>query len=78
MRVMLKIVPDNRPNADGRWIEAEIPGDVKVFRLRPVLGHHVVAVSRADDPQDGGPMHANTLPREPAPYQFRMSWLEAA
>jgi hypothetical protein len=76
MRVMLKIVPDDKPNADGRWIEAEVPQCIKVFRLRPVAGHHVVAAAAVPDPQDGGPMHANMLPRPPAPYQFSMAWLE--
>lgn len=76
MRVKLKLVPDALPDADGYWIEADIPFLVPVFDLVPVEGHHVVAISKAQDPQDGGPMHANMLYNKPAPYRFDMSWLK--
>lgn len=76
-RLMLKIVPDDQPNADGRWIEAEIPSGFNPHHLIPVPNHHVVQATPASDPQDGGPMHAQFLYRVPAPHQFDASWLSA-
>lgn len=75
-RLDLKIVPDSEPNAEGRWIETEVPPGFDVFKLTPVEGHHVVSVRASDDPRAGGPMHLMSRPLAPAPYQFNASWLQ--
>jgi|TARA_R100000049_G_C1926070_1_gene70520 hypothetical protein len=64
IRVSLKIVPDAEPNADGRWIDAEVPADAAFFKLRPIAEHHVVAYRKSHDPQ------------YVAEYQFNTSWIE--
>lgn len=74
-RYDLKLVPDAEPNADGFWIEAEVPNGFDLFKLTPKPGHHVVQARPTQDPRDGGPMHRMADPLPPAPYQFDASWL---
>lgn len=62
MQYRLKIVPDDQPNADGRWVSADVPPSTKPYDFEPKPGFHVVQAVR-DDPQDGGPMHAHFLSR---------------
>jgi hypothetical protein len=67
----VKLVPDNDLNADGQWVEMDVPASLfDVFAWTPLPGYHVVAyaVTRSDawpqagtDLQDGGPMHAAFL-----------------
>jgi hypothetical protein len=71
VRMSIKLVPDDAPNANGVWVEVDGPAPpAKVFDWTPVIGQHVVAYSltRSDkwpqagtDLQDGGPMHAAFL-----------------
>jgi hypothetical protein len=78
MRYDLKIVPNAQPNADGEWIEAEVPKGFDIIKLTPKPDHHVVAVRTTQDPREGGPMHLMSRPLSPAPYQFEASWLLTA
>jgi len=56
----LKIVPDDQPNANGKWLhQAKVPpgfAGAKVFNYVPEPGHHVVKTHRPSSLQDGGPM----------------------
>ena len=75
MRVLLKLVPDAEPDADGFWEEAEVPPGLPLFKLKPLTDHHIVAYRAADSLQDGGPMHAEFLYQPPAKLQFNKDWL---
>lgn len=54
----LKIVPDDRPNDDGRWVRQEVSHGQDVWDYVPEPGHHVVKCQRPRSMRDGGPMHA--------------------
>lgn len=55
-RWMLKIVPDDQPNAEGVWIDADVPcqfdGDPEIYSFVPRPGHHVVQRAAPKYPRD--------------------------
>lgn len=60
-RYDLKIVPNDRPNADGKWITEDVPAAFAgkaVYAFVPRPGYHVVQYKPVPALQDGGPMHA--------------------
>lgn len=61
-RWMLKIVPDAEPNADGEWIDADVPcqfdDDRKIYDFVPRPGHHVVQRAAPKWPRDTRSTHA--------------------
>jgi len=40
MKYRIKQVPKTQPNADGEWIEADIPGPLPTQGLYDFLGHY--------------------------------------
>jgi hypothetical protein len=56
MRYQIKIVPDNRPNADGRWVDVPEgpPHGMKfaecenLYRAQIPEGSHMVAIQKID------------------------------
>lgn len=71
IRIRIKVVPDDKPNDDGRWIEGEteiLPSDSfqnNTIRYKGMIppGHHIVMFDfpQEENLQDGGPMHARFL-----------------
>lgn len=61
-RWMLKIVPDDRPNADGEWIDADVPcqfnDDREIYNFIPRPGWHVVQRSAPRWPREIRSDHA--------------------
>jgi hypothetical protein len=72
-RKSLKIVPNNEPESEGIWIQAEFPSEMDPFDFVNIDGHHVVNVKRAEDPNEGFPMGTH-FPLPPA-RSFSLSWL---
>jgi uncharacterized protein YeaO (DUF488 family) len=56
MRYQIKLVPDNRPNADGRWVDVPVvpPHGMKfamysdLYRKQIPEGFHMVAIQKID------------------------------
>ena len=61
-RWMLKIVPDARPNADGEWIDVDVPcqfdSDRAIYSFVPRPGWHVVQRSAPTWPRETRSTHA--------------------
>lgn len=55
-RWMLKIVPDAEPNAEGEWVDADVPcqfdDDKKIYDFVPRPGYHVVQRAAPKYPRD--------------------------
>lgn len=53
-RWLLKIVPDAEPNADGEWIDADVPVQFEedVYSFIPRKGWHVVQKAAPKYPRD--------------------------
>lgn len=54
-RRMLKIVPDAEPNADGEWIDADVPFQFKgraLYDFIPRSGYHIVQSAAPRYPRD--------------------------
>ena len=58
-RWLLKIVPDAEPNADGEWIDADVPiqfdDNRAIYDFVPREGWHVVQRRRPEYPRDTEP-----------------------
>lgn len=54
-RLMLKIVPDDDPNADGEWIDADVPCQFEgkaLYDFIPRPGYHIVQSAAPKYPRD--------------------------
>jgi hypothetical protein len=58
-RWMLKIVPDAAPNADGEWVDADVPCQLdsnrEIYNFVPRPGYHVVQRAAPTYPRDSEP-----------------------
>ena len=61
-RWMLKIVPDAEPNAEGEWIDADVPcqfcGPKAIYDFIPRPGWHVVQRDHPKWPREIASTHA--------------------
>lgn len=62
-RLCLKVVPDQDPDAAGKWLhQLDVPSafvKAGVSNYVPEPGHHVVKTHWPTSFRDGGPMHAS-------------------